>query len=404
MKCPEAMEWMHRYLDGDLSVEESDLLIEHLRSCDDCAEAFGLLKHLSDNLYQLPDVTPKFSIVDSILPRLEEIDRARAEEGSALEVTERAVPLMRTVPNKAKQPQRSSFWRSRSSRSWVGGVAAAAVILGFFIYQYEPKTVPNAEIASTGTSSSQLEKSITEDSNAAGSAASDKVSPSANQEQTTKSDNGAAPLADNEQGNSKTDLQADAPKKKSDEKTDDAVVSPKGEGSSDQSSVSKKETQQSPKKESASIHDKTAPAADTDSSTGISAPSSEKVNQKKQADSQGGLENRITEVPDDKASATGPVTNPNNSFMGITSFKPIKVSPDGKYTAEVEQSHLKVYVNDGQSRTLLSDITLNGDWVKGEWSEDSKVFNYQTSKDEIIKDYSFNAEDSDKGNSTNSSQ
>ncbi|WP_433946061.1 anti-sigma factor family protein [Paenibacillus sp. SN-8-1] len=402
MKCPEAVEWMHRYLDGDLSVEESDLLIEHLRSCDECAEAFGLLKHLSDNLYQLPDVTPKFSIVDSILPRLEEIDRARAEEGSALEVTEPAVPLMRTVPNKAQQTQRSSFWQ-RSSRTWIGGVAAAAVILGLFIYQYEPKTLPNAEIASTGTSS-QIEKSITEDSNAAGSAASDIAIPSTDQDQTPKSGNGTAPAAGNEQENSKTDLQAATPKK-SDGKTDGGdVVSPKQEGSSGQSSVPQKEILPSPKKGSASTHNKTAPATDSNSSSVSNSSSAEKANPKKPADSQGVQENQVADVPDNKATATGPVTNPNNSFMGITSFPPIKVSPDGKYTAEVEQNHLKIYANDGQNRTLLSDISLIGDWVKGEWSEDSKVFHYQTTKDEITKDYSFNAADSDKEDSTNSSQ
>lgn len=33
MKCPEAVEWMHRYLDHDLNEEESFLLFEHIRNC-----------------------------------------------------------------------------------------------------------------------------------------------------------------------------------------------------------------------------------------------------------------------------------------------------------------------------------------------------------------------------------
>ncbi|RUT36461.1 zf-HC2 domain-containing protein [Paenibacillus zeisoli] len=402
MKCPEAVEWMHRYLDGDLSVEESDRLIVHLRSCDNCAEAFGLLKHLSDNLYQLPDVTPKYSIVDSILPKLQEIDRARAEEGSTLELTQSEVPLMRTVQSRTTQPKRSSVWRSRSSRSWVGGVAAAAVILGLFIYQHEPTSVPNAEIASTATSSSHQEKSIT-DENSPGTAASDTVTPSGGQDQTAKSTDEVAPSADSEQADAKTELKTEA-STKDNEMANNSAAAPKEQGSSVQSSVPEKKTQQSPKKESASIRDKKTTAAGADSSSVHESASSDKVDAKKPADTQGSQENQVAEAPDKKVTATGPVTKPDNSFMGITSFPPIKVSPDGKYTAEVEQNHLKVYVNDGQSRTLLSDINLNGDWVKGEWSEDSKIFNYQTSKDEITKDYSINVDNTDKGNSTNLSQ
>lgn len=403
MKCPEAVEWMHRYLDGDLSVEESDLLIAHLRSCDDCAEAFGLLKHLSDNLYQLPDVTPKYSIVDSILPRLQEIDRARAEEGSALEMTEPQVPLMRTVQSRTKKPKRSSFWQRSSSRTWVGGVAAAAAILGLFIYQHEPTTVPNAEIASTATSSSHMEKSIT-DENSAGSAASDMVAPSVTQEQTAKSTDGAASRADSVNGETKTELKAEI-SSNDNGKSNDSASAPKQEGSKHPSSVAEKKTQQSQKKESSAIPNKnTATTSPDSSSVNESTSSSDKVDAKKPADTQGSQENQIAEAPDKKVTATGPVTKPGGSFMGITSFPPVKVSPNGKYTAEVEQSHLKVYVNDGQNRTLLSDIPLNGDWVKGEWSEDSKVFNYQTSKEDALKDYSFNTEDADKGNSTNSSQ
>ncbi|USB34419.1 zf-HC2 domain-containing protein [Paenibacillus sp. YPG26] len=404
MKCPEAVEWMHRYLDGDLNAEESDLLIKHLRSCDDCAEAFGLLKHLSDNLYQLPDVTPKFSIVDSILPRLEEMDRARAEEGSTLEMTEPAVPLMRTVPNKVTQPKRSSFWQ-RSSRTWIGGVAAAAVILGLFIYQYEPVTVPNAEIASTGTSY-QMQQSITEDSEVTGSVPSDMINSSKIQDQAKKVNPEAAPQEDGKQGNVETDpltgLQTDAIDRNS-AQTDGAAVSPKKEGSGDQSSVTPKEPRQSMKKETAPAQE-TAPADERNSSSGNDLPTSEKATPKKPSDSQREQENQIAKEPDDKASSTGPVTNTDNSMMGITSFKPIKVSPDGKYTVEVEQGHLKVYANDGQSRTLLTDTALNGDWVKGEWSEDSKVFHYQTIKDDMTKDFSFNVADSNKSNSTNSSQ
>ena len=54
MKCPEAMEWMHRYLDHDLNEEETSLLFEHMRSCEECAETFALLRKLSAQLEDLP--------------------------------------------------------------------------------------------------------------------------------------------------------------------------------------------------------------------------------------------------------------------------------------------------------------------------------------------------------------
>lgn len=85
MKCAEVVEWMHRYIDHDLNDEETSLLFEHIRECSDCAEEFELLNELSAKLSELPDVTPRFSLVDRIMPQLDEIDRARLEEGSAVE-------------------------------------------------------------------------------------------------------------------------------------------------------------------------------------------------------------------------------------------------------------------------------------------------------------------------------
>ncbi|MEI0738159.1 zf-HC2 domain-containing protein [Paenibacillus sp. JTLBN-2024] len=80
MKCPEVVEWMHRYLDYDLSEEETVQLYEHLKHCPECTETFRMLKSLSRDLEDLPKVTPKFSIVDAIMPQLEAIDQARQEK------------------------------------------------------------------------------------------------------------------------------------------------------------------------------------------------------------------------------------------------------------------------------------------------------------------------------------
>lgn len=71
MNCIEVGELMHRKLDSDLSTEEEKELELHLAQCASCNLIFERLSLLSTHLEQLPQVTPPFSIVDSILPRLE---------------------------------------------------------------------------------------------------------------------------------------------------------------------------------------------------------------------------------------------------------------------------------------------------------------------------------------------
>lgn len=401
MKCPEAVEWMHRYLDGDLNEEEVTLLKEHLRSCEDCAGAYDVLKRLSDNLYQLPDVTPKFSIVDSILPRLDEIDRARAEEGSALEVTGSEAPTMKSIPSRVKREKPAPFWRSRSARPVAGGVAAAAVILGFFIYQYQPKTIPNAEIAPAPASSEFGMKSEaqSQDTNASGAASPDTASSFS---------------VENPDGRLKKETTADPADSGS--KTDSER---KGTTSSSTDNVPEdNKSSNTPSSDKDGLSASTTPGNAPSQSSGKSGKpeKSEKVaepNVGKPAGNSSGssADSKDGASQDQKKSGitsnkTNPETslNPDKSIMGITSFAPIQLSPDGKFTAEVNQDQLKIYANNGSDRTLLTEITLNGDWVKGEWSEDSKIFSYQTSEQDTVQDYTYKVDQSEKDNSTNSSQ
>lgn len=59
MKCAEVMEWMHRYLDKDLSQDEIIEMFRHIDNCPSCAEVFERLTLLSNELEQLPDVKPR---------------------------------------------------------------------------------------------------------------------------------------------------------------------------------------------------------------------------------------------------------------------------------------------------------------------------------------------------------
>ena len=137
MNCPEAVEWMHRYIDHDLNQEERFLLFEHIRTCDECAEKFELLNRLSAQLEDLPDVTPKYSLVDAILPQLEVIDQARKEEGSTIEemtllLGTGTVPLTGDGPSRYRRLNATKR-RQRIYRFGALGLTAA-LFLGVFIY------------------------------------------------------------------------------------------------------------------------------------------------------------------------------------------------------------------------------------------------------------------------------
>lgn len=114
MKCSEVMDLMQRHLDNDLHEREQDELRDHLQECTSCAEMFERLNRLSDELVSLPKVVPPVSLVDSIMPRLEEIDRERKEEASV------------------------SFWRKLGNKvpyRMLGGVAAACVLIALMAVQ-----------------------------------------------------------------------------------------------------------------------------------------------------------------------------------------------------------------------------------------------------------------------------
>lgn len=109
MKCQEVMEYMQRYLDGDLNKEEQDAMTRHMDDCTSCTLMFQRLNRLSDELVNLPKVAPPFNIVDSILPKLEELDRLTDHEDRRASAWTR-------------------FWRGTPSKV-IGGTIAASIII-----------------------------------------------------------------------------------------------------------------------------------------------------------------------------------------------------------------------------------------------------------------------------------
>lgn len=77
MNCDEVVELMQRELDGDLDDLEQARLRDHLARCPDCAALFARLQKLSNELEQLPRVVPRYSLVDAILPKLEQLSATK---------------------------------------------------------------------------------------------------------------------------------------------------------------------------------------------------------------------------------------------------------------------------------------------------------------------------------------
>lgn len=70
-------------LDGELKQSEESLLTEHIRRCPACAEMAERLENIHQELVQLPKVAPPYSLVDAILPSLQQIDKQQAAAAGA---------------------------------------------------------------------------------------------------------------------------------------------------------------------------------------------------------------------------------------------------------------------------------------------------------------------------------
>ncbi|GAA0408683.1 zf-HC2 domain-containing protein [Paenibacillus motobuensis] len=399
MKCSEAVEWMHRYLDHDLNDEESAQLFEHIGNCRDCAEEFDILKRLNSKLEQLPKVMPKISLVDSILPQLDEIDRARREGGSASEVLPGMEPLVaKSAEAATSRSRRQSPWRSRAFRAGTLGVTAA-IVLGIFIYNYQPHTVSDAEMSVQSMSSSdkadhaaQSDRADSpaaddggvksylspEDSDPAGNAG-DSVLRSTEQQGGHAGDENpnAARMGDSPVGDSNDSRDSVSKQGSADPKAPNKVDVPASDkASSGQSNEQEKATPKS-----------TASGNTTDSGT-----ASDKV-----AKDNRSIDNhdRTTDGTED---AGGSIESNQftigQNIMGIVAAD-LWTSPDGGFKVEVNDGHLYLYQNNLDSmngRTLITDKPIDGVWVRGSWSEDSKSYQYEIEKDGVTSTYTLQAD------------
>lgn len=130
-----AMEMIQRQLDGDLTQEELIALEEQIRIDSELQLFRQRLQRVSADLHSLPRMTPPFSLVDAILPKLEakapislvnheqplpSIDHELVEAGSRLD--------NKAQPTQPKVKKRLPVWLGKSAI----GAVAACLLLGLF--------------------------------------------------------------------------------------------------------------------------------------------------------------------------------------------------------------------------------------------------------------------------------
>lgn len=371
MKCSEAVEWMHRYIDHDLSEEESSALLEHIQSCRDCKEEFAMLKELSAQLEELPVLAPRYSLVDAILPQLEALDLGRREEGSASE----EIPAATMAAEPVNRRRERTSGRSRAYRTGALGLAAA-VILGVFIYQVEPRTVRDAEIASYSvmdtSENSSLESSAQDmgQSSDAHNMTSGSAQEEAAQDASSVTPESEAsdhrPAAD-EQSTADSSPTADSGHSTgtAPEQPDSPVPNPKSPSSSSGQKPTSQENEKLANKEDTSAANRADASEDAVRDERASDPPLIQENEGI-AEQQGDLQD-------------------GGIMMGISRFAmPDEwTSPDGLFLVKYLDEHLYLYRNEFDSSTMVTDLPVEGDWVSGEWSEDGTVFTYIVEKDGV---------------------
>ncbi|TDF96769.1 anti-sigma factor family protein [Paenibacillus piri] len=409
MKCQEVIELMQRYLDQDLDEMEYNRMLGHMQQCPVCTELFERLVALSHELEQLPKVTPAYSIVDSILPKLQQIDLGMPTD-TAVAVTPAAAPLVtdaKKLADRAAREDGASAGRRRPrglvSTRIVGGVVAAGLVLGFFIFQQQqqngmknadgliaplsvsapnPKSAdgkqtgggaPAADTGAVHKDSAAAKSESVPHANEAGAAKSSQSVSTASPEPTK--DSAVSPQASKE-GKEGSAPKADAP----------AAQSDKPDPAASKKSIAAGDTiPQAAGNQGSADQDKSVPPPGAPSMYGGSSvvPEEPSSAERKSPPQSAAPDKSLKIAPTQQAPAlVAPDAKQKAESMGISSIQSaaphVLASPDGSYSASVS-SDLHVIITDKQGATVFTSANkaANADSiVLVKWESDNQ-FSYE---------------------------
>jgi hypothetical protein len=416
MKCEEVVEWMHRYLDHDLGEAETAQMLQHVAKCPECAENFSLLRALSRELEELPQVSPKFSLVDAIMPQLDAIDEARKEQSSTIQE-------MNPVPAAFENLQRSS--ERKTKQKWLNsmagrmsmGAAAAAVVLGFAIWGYQPEQIENADsmLMSSGASQESgnvdenpLSKKIENDDPATSSTqSSNDVFVDQSNVSPTEPDNQGVETIPEENGEDKVqepEVQVDqTPKQPATEPTPAPNKGTQDHSSSPPSTDSQKSQGQTQDPEQRTQESGDAPTSAADGQeNGVTEPENGDAKSFASQDTTPNMTEDVpvegNTVPDSSAGADasggnkGLAAGPDQGMTTTAAPKEWK-SPDGSYVVMLIGDQISIYskpANEPDVLNLVEQRSIEGTLKSASWSKDGTLFNYETDKDGTTAKNSFN--------------
>ncbi|MGN7414175.1 zf-HC2 domain-containing protein [Paenibacillus sp. SAF-068] len=414
MKCEEVVEWMHRYLDHDLGEAETAQMLQHVAKCPECAENFSLLRALSRELEELPQVSPKFSLVDAIMPQLDAIDEARKEQSST-------VQEMNPVPATFENLQRSS--ERKTKQKWLNsmagrmsmGAAAAAVVLGFAIWGYQPEQIENADsmLMSSGASQESgnvdenpLSKSIENyDSSASSTPSSNDVFVDQSNISPTEPDNQGIETTPEENGGEKVqvpEVQSDpTPQQPATEATPSSNKGAQDNSSSSPSTDNQKSQPQNQDSEQKNPDSGSVPRSPADGEENGVTETDNEDSFTSQMIVPNGNEDAPVEgnsAPDSGAGADASGGNKgfaagSDQEMTTTAAPKEWKSPDGSYVVMLLGDQISIYskpVGEPDVLNLVEQRSIEGTLKSASWSKDGTLFNYETDKDGTTAKNSFN--------------
>lgn len=386
MKCAEVMEWMHRYLDHDLSRDEIDQMFRHIDQCPSCAEVFERLSLLSKKLEQLPDVKPPFSLVDSILPQLAELDRGSREQ-SAVKTEE---PVVVPFSNEGSRPKASKR-ASVASRTGIGAVAAA-IILGIAIFNM-PDKMPGAEVehllqnAST-TAGNESANNMDMRSQTANTSDTNEAMPADRGSNQDASQESAADLPAPANLGREGSTGDAAPDQAGDPTAMPQPTSAQSGAVPGERMITEPSASAEPNPTEKTVTPKRDSGKKAEPSASSGASNSPLKNDKKEP---------ATDIFKDKDRPGDSVLSPKIPYdmtREVMSFSNIDgsnlqtwTSPDEQYVAEFMDEQLNIIKNNPKStaedRLVVISFPLEGSWISGEWSSDSTKFTYVIEKDGV---------------------
>ena len=252
---------------------------------------------------------------------------------------------------------------------------AAAAILGLFIYQYEPQTIPNAELRSESLDNSSNVKMDRSNSATQSSVSDGEAADEANMNKMVTSDIVAAPGSDKGLADSNN----------------------ASDGNTNQAPVATESPATGENMPSANSGDNSSPATSTASASGansnVTKPGSSKQSEPPALKGSPAAEDALN--PYELMETPVGDTDKMVSRMGIavSGFAANATpnqwnSPNGSYTAELQDGHLYFYkITSEVERLLIIDQSIKGNWVSGEWSLDSTTFSYQTEQNGVTDTY-----------------